>query len=108
GMLMLVAGVVQIVHAFSLKTWGQFLVWVVSGIVYALAGVVAFVNPLLASAVLTLLLAAALVAGGAMRIWIAFKERPEKGWGWMLAGGIVTLLAGLVIAVKWPVSSLFV
>lgn len=108
GLLMLAGGVVQIVHAFGVKGWGQFAWWVISGVVYAVAGLIAFINPLLASLVLTLLLAAALIAGGATRIWIAFKERPAQGWGWMLAGGIVTLLAGLVIALKWPVSSLFI
>ena len=34
--------------------------------------------------------------------------RPAKSWGWIVAAGIVTILAGLVIATGWPVNSLWV
>ena len=81
GAMMLVAGVVQIIHAFGVKSWGRFVWWLASGILYAAAGVVAFMNPILASSVLTLLLAATLLAAGAIRIWVGFRAqiRPELG-----------------------------
>ncbi len=68
----------------------------------------AFINPVLAAGVLTFLLAAALLGSGAFRIWLGFKSKPSAGWGWIVAGGVVTLLLGLIIAIKWPVNSLFV
>ncbi len=108
GILMLIAGVAQFIHAFGVKGWGQFILWLLAGLLYAAAGVIAFTNPLLASAVLTLILAITLVADGLLRIWIAFKERSNSGWGWVLVAGIVTLLAGLVIAAGWPVNSLWI
>lgn len=108
GVLMLIGGIFQIVHAFSVKTWGSLLWWVVSGLVYAAAGVIAFVNPLLASSILTLLLAAALLVAGVMRIWVGFQDRERKNSGWIIAAGVVTALAGLIIAAGWPVNSLFV
>lgn len=108
GVLMLIGGIAQIIHAFGFKEWGDFLWWLLSGVIYAVGGLIAFVNPLLASAVLTLLLAAALIAGGVLRIWVAMKARPEEGWGWVLAAGIVTVLAGLVMALGWPVNSLWI
>ena len=108
GAMMLVAGVVQIIHAFGVKNWGRFVWWLASGLLYAAAGVVAFMNPILASSVLTLLLAATLLAAGAIRIWVAFEHRSDPNWGWIVAAGAVTLLAGLVIALGWPVNSLFI
>jgi uncharacterized membrane protein HdeD (DUF308 family) len=108
GALMLVAGIFEIVHAFGVKSWGRFFWWLISGIVYALAGVFAFINPLLASAVLTLLLAIALVVAGVMRIIVGIEHRSEANWGWIVASGVVTALAGLIIAAGWPVNSLFV
>jgi uncharacterized membrane protein HdeD (DUF308 family) len=108
GALMLVAGIFEIIHAFGVKSWGRFFWWLISGIVYALAGIFAFMNPLLASTVLTLLLAIALVVAGVTRIMVGFEHRSEPNWGWIVAAGVVTVLAGLIIAVKWPVSSLFV
>jgi uncharacterized membrane protein HdeD (DUF308 family) len=108
GAMMLVGGVFQIVHAFSVKGWGRLAWWLLSGLVYAAAGIIAFANPLLASSVLTLLLAAALLAAGVMRIWVGFESRDHKNWGWIVAAGIVTALAGVVIALGWPVNSLFI
>ena len=56
----------------------------------------AFVNPVLTSAVLTILMAAALLVAGVFRIFAAWRVRPESGWGWLMAGGVVTTLAGVV------------
>ncbi len=108
GLLMLLGGVIEIIHAFNVKTWGGFFFWILSGLLYAVAGLVAFCNPLLAAGVLTLLLAAALIVSGGFRIWMGIHARPAGGWGWIVATGVITLLLGLIIAAQWPVNSLFV
>lgn len=108
GTLMLISGGFQIVQAFRVSGWGRFAWWLFSGLLYALAGVFTFMNPVLASSVLTLLLAAALIAAGVIRIWIGFEHRSEANWGWIVAAGVVTALAGVVIAIGWPVNSLFI
>ncbi|OWV96942.1 hypothetical protein ATY81_21020 [Rhizobium sp. R72] len=108
GILMLIGGIVYLVHAFQVRTWGQVLVWALSGVLYVLAGFFAFENPLLASAVLTLFLAIALLIAGVFRTWVGWRMRPVRGWGWVLVSGIITALAGVVIATGWPVNSLWV
>jgi uncharacterized membrane protein HdeD (DUF308 family) len=108
GFMMLIAGGFEIAHSFGVKSWGGFFWWLLGGLLYAIAGVIAFTNPLLASSVLTLLLAASLVASGAVRAWIGFKHWSHKGSGWIIAAALVTLLAGLVIAIGWPVNSIWV
>src|SRR6185312_3128616 len=108
GTLMLVGGIVEIIHSFGVKTWGGFFWWLLSGLLYAVAGFLAFYNPLLASAVLTFLLAVSLIASGLLRLWIGIRNRRERGWGWIVAGGVVSIIAGLIIASGWPVNSLWV
>jgi uncharacterized membrane protein HdeD (DUF308 family) len=108
GMLMLAGGIVYLVHAFQVRGWDQFFSWALSGLLYTLAGIFAFLNPLLASAAFTLMLAIALVIAGVFRIWIGRRLKPTKGWGWVLFGGIVTMLAGFVVALGWPVNSLWI
>jgi uncharacterized membrane protein HdeD (DUF308 family) len=108
GFLMLLAGAFEIAHAFGVKSWSGFFWWLISGLLYAVAGIVAFSNPLLASAILTLLLAASLIAVGGLRGWIGYKHWSERGSGWMVAAGVVTTLLGLMIAIGWPVNSLWV
>jgi uncharacterized membrane protein HdeD (DUF308 family) len=108
GLLMLIGAVAQVFHAFGVKSWGSFFFWLLSGLLYAVAGVVTLRNPLLASVVLTLVLAISLIVGGILRIWAGFSSRPQASWGWIVASGVVTLLAGLVIWRHWPVSSLWI
>jgi len=108
GILMLIGGIVYLVHAFQVRSWEQALVWALSGVLYVLAGFFAFENPLLASAVLTLLLAIALLIAGVFRTWVGWRMRPIKGWGWVLVSGIITALAGVIIALGWPVNSLWI
>ena len=108
GAMMIVGGIVEIVHAFGVKSWGTFFWWLLSGILYVLAGYLAFANPVLAAGVMTLFLAISLIASGLVRIWIGFTGRGVEGWGWVIAGGIITVLAGLIIASGWPVNSLWI
>lgn len=108
GWLMLIGAVAEIIHAFGVKTWGSFFWWLLSGIVYAIAGIVTLMNPLLASAVLTFVLAISLIAAGVLRIWVGIKARPDANWGWVVAGGVITLLLGAIIAIGWPVNSLWI
>lgn len=108
GAMMIVGGIGEIVHAFGVRTWGGFTLWLLTGILYAAAGLLTFYNPLLATAVITLMIAASLVAAGAVRIFAGFTQRGSSGWGWIIAGGIVTLLVGLVIMLRWPINSLWI
>ncbi len=93
---------------FQIKTWGRFLFWVLLGVLYIIAGFVTFENPLLAAAVLTLILGASLLASGVMRIILAFSMKRETPWIWVLLSGVITLLLGLLILAHWPVSSLYI
>ena len=53
GMLMLVGGIIHLAHAFQVRGWEHILFWVLSGLLYTIAGILAFANPLLASEALT-------------------------------------------------------
>jgi uncharacterized membrane protein HdeD (DUF308 family) len=108
GMLMLIGGIAHLVHAFQVKAWEHALYWGLSGLLYTIAGLLAFWNPALTAVVLTLLMAVALMVAGIFRIWVGLRLRPLRGAVWILVGGIVTALAGLIIALGWPVNSLLV
>ena len=109
GIMMIMGGVAEIVAAFSVKGWGKFVVWMLLGLLYVGAGVIAIGNPFAAATILTLMLGAALVAGGVLRIFLAFSMKSAgKPWGWVVLSGLVTLLLGIMIIAKWPASSFFV
>ena len=108
GIMMIVAGVAEVVGAFQIKGWGKFLLWVLLGALYIVAGFVTFQNPILAAAVLTLILGVALIVSGIMRIILAFSVQQEAPWVWVLLSGVVTLVLGGLILARWPISSLYI
>jgi uncharacterized membrane protein HdeD (DUF308 family) len=108
GVMMIVAGIAEIINAFQLKGWGKFLIWALLGVLYIVAGFVTLQNPLLAAALLTLILGASLIASGLVRIFLAFSMKRESPWIWVLLSSVVTLLLGLLILAHWPISSVYV
>lgn len=108
GILMLVGAVAQLVLAFRVRGWGRSLLMVLGAILYGVAGFFTLMNPLLASTVLTLLLAAGLIAAGLLRIIVGLRERPRQGWGWVLFMGILSVIVGVMIMAGWPFNSLWV
>lgn len=107
GTLMLIGGVGQLIHAWRVKHLAGFLFWTASGLLYAGAGVLALVNPVAGASVLTLLLGATLIAVGALRLWIWFNNRGQRGWLWLALSGAITLATGILIAALWPGNSLW-
>ncbi len=108
GIMMVIAGVAEVINAFQVSTWGKFLLWVLLGLLYIVAGLVTFQNPLLAAALLTLVLGICLVASGITRTILAFGMKEGMPWLGVLLSGVVTFLLGLVILGRWPVSSLYI
>jgi uncharacterized membrane protein HdeD (DUF308 family) len=108
GIMMVVAGVAEIINAFQIKTWGKFLFWLVLGGLYILAGIVTLRNPLLAAGLLTLVLGVSLAVSGIVRIVLAFSLKEGAPWILVLISGVVTLILGLMILARWPISGLYV
>jgi len=108
GVMMIVAGVAELINAFQIKTWGKFLVWALLGVLYIVAGFVTFDNPVFAAVLLTLVLGASLVVSGIMRLILAFSMKRETPWIWVALSAVVTLLLGLLILARWPVNSVYI
>jgi uncharacterized membrane protein HdeD (DUF308 family) len=108
GIMMVIAGAAEVINAFQIKTWGKFVLWLILGALYILAGFMTIQNPLLAAAFLTLLLGGTLAISGIMRVILAFSMKEGTTWIWPVLSGAVTLLLGIIILYRWPVSSLYV
>lgn len=93
---LIVSGVATIIGAFWAGKWSAFLVQILVGILYVVAGFIITDAPLASIAVLTLMMAGFFVVGGAFRIVSALVDKYPQ-WGWALLNGIITLLLGLII-----------
>src|SRR3984893_5267335 len=96
GVMMIIAGVAEVFSAFQIKSWGKFLLWVLLGLLYIVCRLLPVENPLLATALLSVILGASLVASCIMRIILAFSMKLESPWIWVLLSGVITLLLCLL------------
>jgi uncharacterized membrane protein HdeD (DUF308 family) len=56
---------------------------------------------------LTIFLAAFFIVQGILECGMAFRMRPQSGWGWMLFSGIIALLLGILIFAGLPGTALW-
>jgi len=107
GIMMMVAGVAEVINAFQMKSWGKFVLWLLLGGLYIVAGILTFENPLLTAAFLTLMLGVSLIASGLTKVFLAFYMKSGSSWFLVVLSGVITTLLGLVIVSHWPVGSLY-
>jgi uncharacterized membrane protein HdeD (DUF308 family) len=102
GAAMVVAGIFQIIHAFTARSLRGFLFWQVAGVVYAAAGAIILYDPVFASLTLSLTAGVFLIISGVMRISAGVHARPAAGWRCIVAAGVVTACVGAIVVVTWP------
>ena len=104
--LLIFAGGVEIVHAIQTRHRRGFGWKLASGIVTLLLGLSILLFPVAGIASLALLIGGFVFAAGVVRLILAFKLRPQKGWGWVLFDGLLSIVIGGLIAYGWPASSI--
>jgi len=100
GVLMMSAAAAIIAQTFHVRTWGGSAAWLLSGMLYGLAGLIAFVSAATAGST-GLLLALMLITSGLMRIWWSVALTSPRGLGWITASGATSVLAGFLF-IGWP------
>jgi len=104
GTMILLAGIMQLVLVFRAGSFGEGLFLALLGLLGIVTGGYTLMHPAAALAALTLLLSAWFVASGIIESIAAFGARDNKGWGWILFSGIVSVLLGLMLWSQFPLS----
>jgi uncharacterized membrane protein HdeD (DUF308 family) len=107
GLFVLAAGIVRMIWAFQAGSFGKGLLMFAIGGLTLLCGIALVANPLFASGVLTVMLAVYFIFDGISEIVGGIRLRPGSGWGWMLFGGIVSILLGIMIWAQFPLSGVW-
>ena len=102
GAVLILAGVVHGVHAFTVHGWSGRLWQLVMGVVGVIAGVIVLANPLLGLASLTLLVIAYLLVDGVTELLLS--RRLESGAGRASVGlsGAISLVLAVALFVGFP------
>jgi uncharacterized membrane protein HdeD (DUF308 family) len=107
GTLLLVGGIAEILHAFSVPRGSGVVLSLLGGVLYVVVGGLMLTRPVESAVTLTLLLASFFMVAGLFRI-VAVPVLQLSNWGWVLASGIVSFVLGAAIWAQWPVSGLWV
>lgn len=106
GWLLLLGGLFELAHAIQTRRHAGFGWRLLSGVLTLALGWVVLAVPFAGAASLALLVGAILFAGGIVRLLLAVRLRPMRGWGWVVFDGLVSILVAILIVIGWPQSSL--
>ena len=107
GFFMIVTGGFEMAVGFAARSWGKSALWIVAGLLYAVAGAVTMAQPGLAATIFTLILGAGFLATGVIRLWLAY-EMPAGSRALALISALITALLGVMIVSGWPGNSLII
>ena len=107
GWVIVIAGILEIVHAFSARGWKGVVLDLLLGLLYIAGGWILISNPIAASVSLTLAIGIVWIVSGIFRMVLGSAIWREGGW-LVFWSGLLAVLAGAIILAKWPASGLWV
>lgn len=105
GWLLVIVGVMGLIAGFSGGLSAPGFWWnLLVAILYLLAGIALLWHPVAGEVTLTFILVAYLLAGGLIKLVMAFNIRKfvAKAWGYMLLSGLVDIVLAVMILSGWP------
>jgi uncharacterized membrane protein HdeD (DUF308 family) len=106
GWLLVVSGIVEAVHSFSVRRWSGIFLHLIGGILGVLVGLLVVTHPVAGALAWTLLFASFFTVIGLFRLIAAIRLK-FPNWGWAVFDGAVTLLLGLLLWIDWPGSGIW-
>jgi uncharacterized membrane protein HdeD (DUF308 family) len=108
GALFLVGGILYLFGAFEDKDHPSYLWRFLIGVLYIMAGTYLLGHPLMGLQILTLTLIGLFYAQGILMVIFSFHVRKvSPKWGWAFINGLLTIGLATILAVSYPISSLW-
>jgi len=108
GLLLLAGGIVQAVYTFRMRgRTSRTVLHLVMAILYVLAGLILLAHPIATVLIITMLLAIYFFVQGVVRIVASIELRGMPHRGWVLIGGVLSLILAVLIAAQWPSSAIW-
>jgi len=107
GFLVVAAGLCRMFWAFQTGSLGKGVLVFAIGALTLLAGIALLANPMLASGVLTIVLAIYFVVDGTAEIGASFGLPRGSRRRWLLFGGAISIVLGIMIWRQFPLSGVW-
>lgn len=105
AIILVVAGITQVVHAFKSQGQKGMALRLLAAVLYGLVGILLMAFPLHGALTLTLLLSVMFTIIGAFKIALALNLRPFPSWNWLMISGIIAVVLGGLIWMGLPGTS---
>ena len=104
GAFAVAAGVIQLYNGLThTEGWTSRIANIILAILYIIFGALAFYNPMMAAAAITLAMAISFVLIGILRAYIAWSNREIfPHWKWAVVAGIISVILGALLIAGWP------
>ena len=106
GWILVLSGVVWLVNAFRVLSWGGFFLYFLNALIRGFVGYLLIRHPHAGAEGITLLLASLFVVGGLFRAVGASIIRFPT-WSWTVFAGLCAVALGFMLLVYWPSTSSF-
>lgn len=108
ALILLAGGIIRVIKSFHSHPVRGFWLNLVTGVLYAIAGLVILVNPLAGTLSLTAIVGTLFMGEGIFTIIMAFQVRPGGQESWMMVlDGVITLIMGILVWNQFPSSALW-
>lgn len=103
GFAFAIGGIIMLVQMFTTKDgWDARITYLILGLFTLLAGLMLLFRPLEGVLALTLVLIVAMFVSGLLRIAVGVMAKGETGSGWIIAGGVVSVLVSGYLFANYP------
>jgi len=97
AVVLIIAGAMHIIHAVEAHGSKGWVLRLLGGVLYGLAGLLLLAAPMRGILTLTVLLSALFILGGINKIVLAFHLRRIARWGWLLFSGVLSTVVGVLL-----------
>ncbi len=105
GLLLAFGGISLLVLAFRAGSFGDGMMIFLLGALTLVAGLYMIAEPGGALIAITVFLAMYFAVSGIVEIIYALRIKPVKGWGWVMFGGVVSLVLGIMMWRQMPLTA---
>lgn len=107
GALLIVSGIVQLFDAFNRRSAGDTILELLVGVISLIAGAIILFSPGTGIFALTVVLGAFFAADGVIRLIFAFRPESQARRGWLIFGGVLSLVLAALILFGLPGTAAF-
>lgn len=107
AVILILSGILHIAHAFTVRKWRNITWELLFAVLFLFTGLLFVAYPMSGAFALTMMLGLFFLVLGIFQIFSAMAWRQRPGWGWLLTGGALSIILGIIVITGLPGTALW-